>query len=534
MVTKGDFRQRFIREADLAAAISHPNIVTVYDRGEFDGQLWIATEYVDGTDAAQLVRDRYSAGMPAEEASSIVTAIASALDYAHDQGLLHRDVKPANILCSHHEAGGGQRIALADFGIAREINDSDGMTATNLTVGTVAYAAPEQLMGAGIDGRADQYALAVTAFHLLTGSPPFQNSNPVAVISQHLTSTPPKLGDYRHELVALNDVFATALAKDPAQRYPNCTEFARDLERRVAGASTAPDAATQAAVPSPALAAAAPTQAARIPAVLPSSPSPLPSLHRSEPRSPRLSRRASWAAGATAAAVLIAAGVWALPRLTGDPQKVGATSTLSTRVSTSAPSIEGTAAKNERATIEAVGFGRPDGSNYLWATSVVRDVQPGQFVVVSFNLLGPDGKIVVTASQTEQGVNPNAKMIIGTQVTVPRDQDVTRVDASVAVNDYNRGKPKYENVILEIGQYSIGEDTFGKPTAEAVIKNPSQQTISNTRIGIACLNDQGSIIGGGSNFPALIPPGGQIKVSPSVMVSQVPTRCEMTAQPSDF
>src|SRR6516165_12002916 len=128
-----DFRQRFIREADLAAAISHPNIVTVYDRGEFDGQLWIATEYVDGTDAAQLMRDRYSAGMPAEEASSIVTAIASALDYAHDQGLLHRDVKPANILCSHHEAGGGQRIALADFGIAREINDSDGMTATNLT-----------------------------------------------------------------------------------------------------------------------------------------------------------------------------------------------------------------------------------------------------------------------------------------------------------------------------------------------------------------------------------------------------------------
>jgi serine/threonine protein kinase len=167
------------------------------------------------------------------------------------------------------------------------------------------------LLGRGPNGNWVVRRGAASAFHLLTGSPPFQNSNPVAVISQHLTSSPPKLGDYRHELVALNDVFATALAKDPAQRYPNCTEFARDLERRVAGASTAPDVATQAAVPSPALAAAAPRQAARIPAVLPSSPSPLPSLHRTEPFSPRLSRRASWA---------VAVSRWrAVVRLRGEP-----------------------------------------------------------------------------------------------------------------------------------------------------------------------------------------------------------------------
>jgi len=147
------FRQRFIREADLASALSHPNIVTVYDRGEFDGQLWIATEYVDGTDAAQLMRDRYPAGMPVEEASAIVTAIASALDYAHEHGLLHRDVKPANILLGQSDRAGKRRVFLADFGIARPLAAPNGLTATNMTLGTVAYSAPEQLMGDPLDGR---------------------------------------------------------------------------------------------------------------------------------------------------------------------------------------------------------------------------------------------------------------------------------------------------------------------------------------------------------------------------------------------
>jgi serine/threonine-protein kinase len=265
-----DFRQRFIREADLAAALSHPSIVTVYDRGEFDGQLWIATEYVDGADLAQIMRDRYPAGMPVEEASAVVTAIAGALDYAHQSGMLHRDIKPANILFSQHGPG-GRRIALADFGIAREINDSAGMTATNMSVGTVAYAAPEQLMGSPIDGRADQYALAATAFQLLTGTEPFQSTNPVAVISQHLTAPPPRLSQARPDLAPLDPVFATALAKDPSHRYPNCTMFARELAARATGASQFPHAATQAAFPSAAVAATAPTQAAVIPNYLPPS-----------------------------------------------------------------------------------------------------------------------------------------------------------------------------------------------------------------------------------------------------------------------
>lgn len=225
-----EYRERFRREADTAATLYHPHIVEVHDRGEFDGQLWIAMDYVNGTNAAQLVADRYPAGMPAGEVLAIIAAIAAALDYAHQRGLLHRDVKPANILLTKPEDG-EQRILLADFGIARQVGDPAGLTATNLTVGTVAYAAPEQLMGADIDGRADQYALAATAFHLLTGAPPFQHANPAAVIGQHLSAAPPKLSDRRADLARLDDVLATALAKDPSDRFARCRAFAEALGR---------------------------------------------------------------------------------------------------------------------------------------------------------------------------------------------------------------------------------------------------------------------------------------------------------------
>jgi len=221
-----DYRLRFIREADLAAALWHPNIVRINDRSEFNGQLWISMDFVDGTDAASLLRDRYPVGMPAGEVAAVILAVASALDYAHQHGLLHRDVKPANILLANPNDG-EQRILLSDFGIARNIGDISGLTATNMTIGTLPYAAPEQLMDEPIDGRADQYALAATAYHLLTGSPLFPQSNPAVVISRHLNTPPPALADTRPELAALDSVLATALAKDPDDRFPTCTDFAR-------------------------------------------------------------------------------------------------------------------------------------------------------------------------------------------------------------------------------------------------------------------------------------------------------------------
>jgi serine/threonine-protein kinase len=225
------FRQRFHREAELAATLWHPNIVQVHDRGEFDGQLWIAMDYVEGADAAQLLRDRYPAGMPTHDACAIIAAVAGALDHAHQRGLLHRDVKPANILLTD-PADGRRRILLADFGIARYHDEVSGLTDTNFTVGTVTYAAPEQLMGGDIDARADQYALAATAFHLLTGAPPYRHSNPVAVISRHLTAPQPKLSDWRPELADLDEVLSRALAKNPEDRFAQCHEFAAALSQR--------------------------------------------------------------------------------------------------------------------------------------------------------------------------------------------------------------------------------------------------------------------------------------------------------------
>jgi serine/threonine-protein kinase len=227
----------------------HPHIVEVHDRGDVDGQLWISMDYVEGTDAGRLLAERYPDGMPPDEVVRIVTAVADALDYAHQKGLLHRDVKPANILMANHSAD-GERIMLADFGIARWIGESSALTGTNMTVGTVAYSAPEQLKGEEIDGRADQYALAATAFQLLTGTPPFQHSNPAVVISQHLTADPPKIGTRRPELASLGPVFDKALAKSPRDRYDKCIDFARALEHHIGTDEQKLDAgATKLAIP---------------------------------------------------------------------------------------------------------------------------------------------------------------------------------------------------------------------------------------------------------------------------------------------
>ena len=227
-----EYRQRFIREADIVAGLSHPNIVSVHDRGEADGQLWIAMDYIDGTDAGKLLAEKYPGGMPVELVLRIVRGIADALDYAHQRQLLHRDIKPANILITDLDSD-EPRIYLGDFGIARWADDTSKLTATDMAVGTVAYAAPEQLMGGDVDGRADQYALAATAFQLLTGKPLFQHGNQAVVISQHISSEPPDIAERRPELAALSPVFARALAKTPPERFASCRQFARALEQQL-------------------------------------------------------------------------------------------------------------------------------------------------------------------------------------------------------------------------------------------------------------------------------------------------------------
>ena len=230
LTANAEYRYRFNREAELASTLWHSNIVGIHDRGEFNGQLWISMDYVDGTDAERLVEESYPTGMPMLEVLEIVTAVAEALDVAHQRGLLHRDVKPANILLAKAQ-GARRRILLADFGIARQVDEVSGFTGTNMTIGSVGYAAPEQLMGEPIDGRTDQYSLAATAFHLLTGTMPFRDSNPAAVISKQLTTPAPVLSERRPDLANLDRVLAVALTKDPNQRYPHCLDFAEALSR---------------------------------------------------------------------------------------------------------------------------------------------------------------------------------------------------------------------------------------------------------------------------------------------------------------
>lgn len=323
------FQERFIREADLAAGLRHPDIVGIHDRGEHDGQLWIAMDYIEGSDAAQLQQTRYPAGMPAELAINIVAAVASALDYAHKRGLLHRDVKPANIIVADLD-NDDRRVLLADFGIARTVDDISGITTTNMTVGTVAYAAPEQLMGEPLDGRADQYALAATAYHLLTGLQLFPHSNPAVVISRHLNAPVPTLADTRPDLASLDPVMAAALAKNPEDRFASCTDFASAFTEVIA-----PQTTRGAAAPT------APAPAGRRPYGTPTPSKTVGATSQSD--SPRSGTR--WRIGIAVAAVLLLLGVtgvlwrpWQHPQ--SDTSAISSsnapTASISTATSTSA------------------------------------------------------------------------------------------------------------------------------------------------------------------------------------------------------
>lgn len=226
-----DFVERFTREMDLDAGVGHPHIVGLDGRGTHEGRLWMSMDFVDGTDCGQLLQERYRDGMPASEALEILSAVAEALDFAHARGLLHREVKPANILLTD-DGDDGRRILLGDFGTAPTSgqDSGSGTAAVQARLGAVTYAAPEQLTSRDVDGRTDQYALAVTAYHLMTGAPPFRHEQPAVVIGLHLNAKPPRLADSRPELAAFDAALARALSKDPEQRFATCTEFVDALE----------------------------------------------------------------------------------------------------------------------------------------------------------------------------------------------------------------------------------------------------------------------------------------------------------------
>jgi serine/threonine-protein kinase len=235
------FRARFVREADVAAGLDHPNIVAIRRRGEFEGQLWIAMQFVDGPDADAALR---AGQMTPARAVRIVAEVAKALDYAHGRNVVHRDVKPANFLLSQ-ELGADERVMLADFGIARALDDAAGLTGSGVVLATVGYAAPEVLAGTAFDGRADLYSLGCALFRMLTGKPPFSAAGgPAAVMMAHLQAPPPKVTDAVPALpVGLDRVIATAMAKDPLRRFDSARQLAAAAAEALAdrrAATTAP------------------------------------------------------------------------------------------------------------------------------------------------------------------------------------------------------------------------------------------------------------------------------------------------------
>jgi serine/threonine-protein kinase len=223
------FRQRFIGESRKAAAVDDPHIIPVHEAGEAAGMLFIAMRYVPGGDVGRLVR--HLGPLPAAKAAAIISPVASALDAAHAAGLVHRDVKPANMLLDVRP-GRPDHVYLADFGLSKEALSSGGLTRSGQVLGTLNYCAPEQIEGKAVDGRTDQYGLACAAFEMLTGAPPFLHEQVAALMWAHLSDPPPPVTARRPDLPpAANAVLARALAKAPGDRYASCRDFSDALRQ---------------------------------------------------------------------------------------------------------------------------------------------------------------------------------------------------------------------------------------------------------------------------------------------------------------
>ena len=230
-----EFRARFLRESRAVASVEEPHIIPVYGAGEVDGVLYIATKFVPGGDLAD-VMERAGGALEPGRAAAFIEQVASALDAAHAAGLVHRDVKPGNILVDA-APGRGEHAYLSDFGLSKRSMAASGLTATGTFLGTPDYCAPEQIRGLPVDGRGDQYSLACMAFALLSGNLPFRRQESMATLFAHLNDPVPPLSRYRGGLPPGTDaVLGRALAKEPRDRYGRCGEFAAALRDTLAGA----------------------------------------------------------------------------------------------------------------------------------------------------------------------------------------------------------------------------------------------------------------------------------------------------------
>jgi YVTN family beta-propeller protein len=223
-----DFRERFIRESRFAASLDHPNIVPIYEAGEANGLLYIAMRYVRGANLAEVLRT--DGALDPRRALAVLSPVADALDTAHNAGLVHRDVKPANILVTAIVGREGhEHVYLTDFGLTKRPSALTKLTATGNFIGTMAYIAPEQIRGEPVDARTDLYALGCVAYECLTGVPPFVRDDQAALLWAHLSDPPEAVSQRRSDLRAADTIMAKVLAKNPNDRFETCDQFTEAL-----------------------------------------------------------------------------------------------------------------------------------------------------------------------------------------------------------------------------------------------------------------------------------------------------------------
>ena len=336
-----DFRARFLRESQLAASLDHPNVIPIYDTGEVDGVLYLAMRYVSGSSLQVMIRTRGE--LPVAETLRVAEQIGSALDAAHRAGLVHRDVKPANILVAEPD----DHAYLCDFGLAKRTSSS-ALTRTGSFLGSVDYCAPEQIEGRPVDGRADVYSLGSVLFHCLTGVRPYARDTEFAVLQAHLTDPPPTVSAVRPGLPrSLDEVVATAMAKDPNDRYRTAGGLVAGF--REAATSTpsgkAEDDATRAA---PALSPDMATSGARTAAT------------HAAPRLWRRLRRREWLLAGAILIALLAASVAVVLATRGSSSGSSANGPSAAELSTFADRIENVLAQSAAGRLE-IGTALRDG-----------------------------------------------------------------------------------------------------------------------------------------------------------------------------
>ncbi|MFL5867825.1 MAG: serine/threonine-protein kinase [Thermoleophilaceae bacterium] len=332
-----DFRHRFEREARIAAGLDHPNVVPLFAAGEVDGHLYLSMRYVEGTDLKSLLVERGRLDYPS--ATSIVAQVGSALDAAHARGLVHRDVKPANILLGRTSEGGFHAY-LTDFGITKDSSEKTvGLTQTGQWIGTVDYVSPEQLSGEPIDARSDVYSLGCVLYQALVGHAPYQGAD-VHKVYAHVHEPPPSLRDEAPELApAFDPVIQRAMAKNPAERYPSAGDLGRAAHSAAVGELNTVAERTVAAGEAATGIAPTAVAAAELAATQQLPPPQYPPPPSTVAPQPQRSRRGLWI-GLTALAIVLVAAVAALAvvALTGNDNSGGGSSKSSSGSSKSSGS----------------------------------------------------------------------------------------------------------------------------------------------------------------------------------------------------